>query len=74
MIGSLRNYSPHKKKYMTWKTSTLFNEIEFYKEIKMLVVVFETGIFPLPRQYLLDMDDWKKDKKYYQNSCLEKRI
>ena len=28
----------------------------------MILIAFENGIFPLPKQYPSNMDDWKEDE------------
>ena len=44
------------------KTSTLLNARKFYKGIKIILVAFENGIFPLPRQYPAGMDDKEENE------------
>ena len=62
MIERLEGYNPNSEKYKTKKTSTLFNAKEFYKGRKMVVIAFENGIFPLPKNYPSGMDDdWEED-------------
>ena len=50
MIKRLENYNPCSEKYKTQKTSTLLNGKEFYKGRKMILIVFENDIFPLPKR------------------------
>ena len=60
-IKALENYNPKSEKYKTQRTSTLLNAKEFYKGRKMILIAFENDMFPLPKQYPSDMDDWEKD-------------
>ena len=62
MIKRLENYNPCSEKYKTQKTSTLLNGKEFYKGRKMIHIVFENDIFPLPKRYPSVMDNWKEDE------------
>ena len=61
-IRSLEKDNPHKGKYKTQKASTLLNAREFHKGRKIILSVFENGIFPLPKQYPLGMHGWREDE------------
>ena len=56
----VKNCNPKKEKHKAQKTSTLLNAREFYKGRRMILNAFEIGIFPLPEQYPLGMDDWEE--------------
>ena len=58
MNKRLENYNPNSEKYKAQKTSILLNAISFDKERKMILIALENDIFPLPKQYPSDMDDW----------------
>ena len=62
MIKRLHNDNPNSEKYKTQKTGTLLNAKEFYNGRKMILIAFENDIFPLPKQYSSDMDDWEEDE------------
>ena len=46
MIAKLNYYNPKKEKFKPEKESTLLNAREFYKGRRMILIVFETDIFP----------------------------
>ena len=60
MIRKLEYYRPSGEKYKI-QTSTLLNAKEFYKGRKMILITFENGIFPFPKQYPSE-SDWKEDE------------
>ena len=62
MIRSLEIYNPSGEKNKTQKTSTLLNAKELYKGRRIIIIAFENGTFPLPRQYPSGIDNWKEDE------------
>ena len=60
MIRKLEYYRASGEKYKI-QTSTLLNAKEFYKGRKMILITFENGIFPFPKQYPSE-SDWKQDE------------
>ena len=62
MIKNLDEYNPEKEKIKVQKESTLFSAKEFYKGRRMILIAFEIGAFPLPKQYPSGMHDWKEDE------------
>ena len=51
MIIKLDEYNSKKEKFKAQIESTLLNAREFYKGRKMILIAFQNGIFPLPKQY-----------------------
>ena len=62
MIRNLDECNPKKEKIKAQREMALLNARKFYKGRRMILISFENGSFPLPRQYPLDMNDWKEDE------------
>ena len=62
MIKRFDKHNPKKEKFKAQRESTLLNAREFYKGRKMILIAFENGAFPLPKQYPSGMDDCKGDE------------
>ena len=50
------------------KENVLLNAREFYKGRREILIAFEENMFPLPKPYVFDENEWKEkdfdDKKY----------
>ena len=56
MIKKLDEYNPKKEKFRAQREITFFNAKQIYKGTNMILIAFENGAFPLPKQYPSGMD------------------
>ena len=82
MFEHFINYNPIKNTYKSKKGNTLLNAREFYKGQREILIAFEKNIFPLPKPYVFDKNEWKEkdipgNEKYmpktFKLSFLEKK-